>query len=98
MAQDSQLKQQVSLGSAAANDVFEGGVAANPADDEAIAAVGQHLERLDVVDRLAAHHGVSAARVVADHPAEGVVSVRGRIGHPGQVVRRWRSWSQMTPG
>ena len=38
--------------------------------------------------RLAAHHRVRAARVVADHPAQRVVRVRRRVGREGQAMRR----------
>ena len=50
-------------------------------------AVVQHdVERVDVVDGLAAHQRVHAARVVADHAAERAAAVRRRIGRERQVV------------
>jgi hypothetical protein len=56
------------------------------AERHAHAVVGEHFELDDVVDRLAAHHGVRSAGVVADHAAERVVRVRGRIGREGEAV------------
>ncbi len=48
--------------------------------------VEQHLQLLDVVAGHAAHHGVHAAGVVADHPAERAVVVGGGVGRERQVV------------
>ena len=50
------------------------------------AVVQHHLELVDVVDGLAAHQRMDAARVVADHPAERAAAVRRRIGRERQVV------------
>ena len=53
-----------------------------------LAAVGEDVERVHVVDRLAPRHGVRSAGVVADHPAEGAAVVCGRVGAERQRVRR----------
>ena len=50
------------------------------------AVVQHHVELVDVVDGLAAHQRVNAARVVADHPAERAAAVRRRIGREREVV------------
>src|SRR5207248_8713182 len=55
-------------------------------DGEPNAVVGEHLKALDVVQRGAGHHGVLAAGVVADHPAEGAGDVGGRVGPEGEPV------------
>ena len=58
------------------------------ADRHAQAVVGQDLQLVDVLLGLAGHLRVHAAGVVADHPAERAVGVRGRIGAERQAVRR----------
>jgi hypothetical protein len=63
-------------------EVFGGG----RADLHARAVVGENVEALDVVDGEAGHHRVNATRVVADHAAERVVGVGGRVGAEGQAV------------
>jgi hypothetical protein len=55
-------------------------------NSEAQAVVGENLQLLGVVRRLAAHHGVGAAGVVADHTAEGAVLVRRWIGSQRQMM------------
>ena len=55
------------------------------ADGHAGAVVEEEVERLDVVDGLAAHQGVDAAGVVADHAAEGAAAVGGGIGGEGEL-------------
>ena len=55
------------------------------ADGEASAVVEEDIEREDVVDGLAAHEGVDAAGVVADHAADGAAAVGGGIGGEGEV-------------
>ena len=59
---------------------------ARPADAEPQPFVGQDFELLDVVDGLAAHDRMHAARLVADHAAEGAVRVRRRIGRERQAM------------
>ena len=41
---------------------------------------------MDIVDGFAAHEGVDAAGVVADHAAEGAAAVGGWVGGEGEVV------------
>ncbi len=55
------------------------------ADGHAGAVVEQQVERLDVVDGLAAHQRMNAAGVIADHAAEGAAAVRGGVGSEGQL-------------
>jgi hypothetical protein len=50
------------------------------------AIIDQHLELLDVVDRLAAHGRVRATGVVTDHAAQRTVRMRGRVGGEREVV------------
>ncbi len=57
------------------------------ADPEARAGRGQHVEAFDVLDGLARHHRMRAARVIADHAAERAAAMRGGIGAKGQTVR-----------
>jgi hypothetical protein len=80
-------------------DVFEGGVdfagAAAGGDvgselgfgggayGEAGAVVEEEVEGVDVVDGFAAHEGVDAAGVVADHAADGAAAVGGGVGGKG---------------
>ncbi len=82
-------------------DVFEGGVDfadaaaccdvgvelgfGGGADGETGAVVEEEVEREDVVDGFAAHEGVNAAGVVADHAADGAAAVGGGIGREGEV-------------
>src|SRR5436853_120789 len=47
---------------------------------------GLYPRRLDVVVGLAAHHGVHAARVVADHAAQRAVTMGGWVRRKGEVV------------
>ncbi len=54
------------------------------ADGEAGAVVEEDVEGLDVVDGLAAHEGVDAAGVVADHAADGAAAVGGGVGREGE--------------
>ena len=56
------------------------------ADPEPCAVVAQHLEPDDVVNGLAGHHRVHAARVVSDHAAERAVRVGCRIRAEGAVM------------
>ncbi len=63
---------------------------ARGADPQPQALIGEDLQLLDVVVRLAGHHRVHAAGVVADHAAESAVVVGGRIGTEGQTVRLGR--------
>ncbi len=53
---------------------------------QALAAVGENFERLDVVVRLAGHDRVHAAGVVADHASEGAAVVGSGIGREGEVM------------
>ena len=50
------------------------------------AVVGDDVEFFDVVVGLAGHHRVNAARVVADHAAEGATVVAGGVGAEGQMI------------
>ncbi len=54
------------------------------ADGEAGAVVEEDVEGVDVVDGLAAHEGVDAAGVVADHAADGAAAVGGGVGCVGE--------------
>ena len=54
---------------------------------EPLAAVGDHVEAAHRVHGLAPRHRVRAARVVADHPADGAAAVRGRVRPEAQPVR-----------
>ena len=73
------------LAAARADDRVELGVA-RLADGHSRAVVQHHVELVDVVDGLAAHQRVDAARVVADHAAERAAAVRGRIGRERQLM------------
>jgi hypothetical protein len=59
---------------------------ARRAHPHAEAIIGQDLQLLHIVHRLAAHDGVGAAGVVADHPAEGAVGVGRGVGREGEAV------------
>ncbi len=56
------------------------------ADRHSRAVVEEDVERLDVVDGLAAHQRVDSARVVSDHAAHGAAAVGCGIGGKGEVV------------
>jgi hypothetical protein len=81
------FERRVDLTAAApiGDDAFEF-VLARLTDPQPQTLVRQDLELLDVVDRIAAHHGVNAARVVPDHPAERAVRVRRGVRREGQMV------------
>ena len=85
---DQRCQPRVDLAAPAtlADDALQFVVAGAP-DRHAHAVVGQHVERDHVVDRLAAHDGVHAARIVADHAAERVVRMRRRVRRERQVMR-----------
>ena len=55
-------------------------------DAQAQAVVGDDIEFVDVVDRLAAHDRVHAAGVVADHAAQRAAVVGDGVGAEGQVA------------
>ncbi|HLX59199.1 MAG TPA: hypothetical protein VKR83_19450 [Ktedonobacteraceae bacterium] len=57
-----------------ANDLREF-LVAGLADAQAQAIVGEDIQRLDVLARLARHHGVGAAGIVADHTAQRALRV-----------------------
>ena len=59
---------------------------AGTADAHTRSVVAEDLQFLDVVDRLAAHHRMHTAGIVADHAAESAVLVGGRIRRKSQVV------------
>ncbi len=48
--------------------------------------IGEDLEFLDVIGGQATHDRVRTAGVVAEHPAQGIVSVRGRVRGKGEAV------------
>ncbi len=75
----------LSLPPACRDDGFELSIAGLP-DGHARAVVQHHVERVDVVDGLAAHQRVHAARVVADHATQGAAAVRGGVGRKRQVM------------
>ena len=52
----------------------------------ALAAVGQDLERLDIVIRLAGHDRVHAAGVIADHASQGAAIMRSGVGRKCKVM------------
>ncbi len=54
------------------------------ANGEAGDVVEEEVEGVDVVDGFAAHEGVDAAGVVADHAADGAAAVGGGIGGEGE--------------
>ncbi len=56
------------------------------ADCEPGAVVQQNIERLDVIDRLAAHERVYATGVVADHPPERAAAMGSRVGRERKIV------------
>ena len=65
------------------------------------AVVERDFQRLDVVDSLAVSGGVSAARIVADHPADRAAVLGRRIGREEQAVAGSTaalSWACTTPG
>ena len=86
VAELTQLGVQPSGGPSVTDRAIELLVVADASDHQPIAVVGQDFERLDVVDCLAADERMGAARVVADHSAEGVVRVRGRVRSPRQMI------------
>ena len=55
-------------------------------DRHPLAIVSQDVQLDHIVDGLAAHHRMDAARVVADHAAQRVVAVRRWIGRERQVM------------
>src|SRR5579864_3265903 len=67
------------------NNAFQFGLA-DLARAQPYAVIGENFKFLDVHIRLARHHRVHAARVVANHSADGAAAVRRRIGAEGQVV------------
>ena len=71
--------------SAAGDDRLQLGFCGS-ADGEPGAVVEQNIERLDIVDRLAAHERVYATGVVADHSAQRAAAMGSRIGSEGKVV------------
>jgi hypothetical protein len=60
-------------------------IVARRADGQFRAVVQQHAQLLDVVDGLPGEQGVRAARVVANHAAEGAAAVGRRIGTERQL-------------
>ncbi len=56
------------------------------ADFQTRAIVGDYFQFFDVVVRLACHHRVDAAGVVANHAADGAAVVAGGIGREGEVM------------
>ncbi len=80
----------------AARDSLREFLIARRTDGEALAVVGEHVEvdHLVTRERTGAvelrHHRMCAARVVADHSAEGVARVRGGIGAEGEAVLECR--------
>ena len=71
---------------AAANERVEL-LGAGAAHGHARAVVEHDVERLDVVDGLAAQQPVHAATVVADHAAQRAARVSGRVGRIGKVMK-----------
>ena len=56
------------------------------ANGEPGAVVEKDVERIDIVDRLAAHQRVYATGVVADHASQRAPAMGGRVGGEGKVV------------
>ena len=56
------------------------------ADPHADAVVGEDFQRVDVLDGLAGHDRVRAARIVADHTAQRATAVGGRVRAPGEPM------------
>src|SRR5208337_1305990 len=77
----------VDLGAPSAfpNEEFEV-IGVGSAHVHALAAIGENLERIDIVVRFAGHDRVHAAGIVADHASECAAVVRGRIGSESKMV------------
>ena len=75
----------LALPTASRNDAFEF-IVLRRTNPEARAIVGDDFERFDILDRLAGHHRMRAARIVGDHAAQRAATVRGRIWREGQAV------------
>src|SRR2546421_1015265 len=56
------------------------------ADSQAETIVCENVQLFDVIDRLAGHNRMGAARVVTDHAAKSAVLVSGRVWSKGEVV------------
>src|SRR2546421_1820120 len=83
-------------------EVFEPGInlaASSPLFDDALeffvaglahsqaeTIVCENVQLFDVIDRLAGHYRMGAARVVTDHAAESAVLVSGRVWSKGEAV------------
>ena len=87
VAQVAQVAVDPALGAGAARGGVQGGVVHRAADVHAGPVGEQDVEGADVVDGLAPRHRVRAARVVADHPAEGAAIVRRRVRTEREAVR-----------
>ena len=55
-------------------------------DGETGAVIEKNVERLDVIDGLAAHESVYATGIVTDHAADRAPAMRRRIGSEGELV------------
>ena len=81
------VERAVDLAAAAAGgDDLVQVVVAGRADGHALAVIGEDVEFQDVVGGAPGHDRMDAAGIVADHPAERVVVVGGRVRAEGEVV------------
>ncbi len=87
-----QLAVNLAARTAVADDAFEL-VFARRANPHPSAIVSEDFQFMQVVGGACArpgklrHDGVNAARVVADHPADGAMVMRGRVGPKGEPMR-----------
>ncbi len=85
VAQSLETRVELAARAAGRNDPSQLVLGRRP-DPQALARIGQHVERVHVVDRAPGHYRVHAAGVVADHAAERVVIVRRRVGAEREVL------------
>ncbi len=86
VAQRFQLRIDFTLAPALSDNRLELTLRSRP-HPHAQTVVGQNLQRLDVLGRLARHDRMRTAGVVADHAAQRTAAVGGRIGPEGQLMR-----------
>jgi hypothetical protein len=85
IAQRAQISINLAAPPALVDDLLQFSVA-GWSNAQAQPIVGQDVQPLDVISCFASHHRMRAARVIANHPAQGSVVMRGRVRAKGQVI------------